>query len=91
MIEFVMPEKNLSNRIAPSIDDIDKSAMGRLLSVTCRVVTTATSLNQPIDPGPQSLLTEAFLAHYGTTAVTSISTWARSSTRSATCTSVMAG
>ncbi len=48
MIEFVMPEKNLSNRIAPSIDDIGKSAMGRLLSVTCRVVTTATSLNRAL-------------------------------------------
>ena len=31
MIEFVMPEKNLSNWIAPSIDDIGKSAMGRLV------------------------------------------------------------
>jgi len=52
---------------------------------------TAFSLNLPIDQGFLQLFTKAFFAHSGTTAVTSISTLARSSTRSATCTSVMAG
>ncbi len=53
--------------------------------------TTGISLNLPIDLGFLQLLPKAFFVYSGTTAVTSISTFARSSTRSATCTSVMAG
>ena len=67
------------------------TAMGRLLPVKWHDLTNATSLNLPIDLSLQQPLIKAFLVHSGTTAVTSISTLARSSTRSATCTSVMAG
>jgi hypothetical protein len=52
---------------------------------------SANSLNLPADLDLLQRLTKAFVIHSGTTAVTSISTKARSSTKSATCTSVMAG
>ena len=52
---------------------------------------TATSLNLPIDLDILQLLFKAFFVQSGTTAVTSISTNALTSTRSATCTNVMAG
>ena len=66
--------------------------MGRPLPVVSDgMAWSASSSNLPLDLEPLQLLTKAFFAQSGTTAVTSISTKARSSTRSATCTSVMAG
>ena len=67
------------------------SEMSRLMLVTCSLRWSASSLNLPADLDLLQRLTKAFVIHSGTTAVTSISTWARSSTRSATCTRVMAG
>ena len=65
--------------------------MQQLLPIVRVSAMSASSLNLPTDLGLLQLLTKTFFVHSGTTAVTSISTSARSSTRSATCTSVMAG
>lgn len=81
----------LSGRAAIGITICWMSGIGRGSRFDSRSRATQISLNLAIDLGILQLLIKVFYVHSGTTAVTSISTLARSSTRSATCTSVMAG